>query len=202
MALEKLLKRLNHQISKVKDPTISQLLIDAETAIRNANVNVGVQEKLKEALNGQIAVFEGDEFPLFRQGEPNHELESLFTAEQATALVEALRAANARAEQSTDAMVDMGVPEKDKEAVEKMMEMTVLMERAGFIGIMESYKTARFKFPDCIEEERRTDGTIVAFNVELPDGTVVTLRNPECVEPEQAVPTSVNAPATSGDQTK
>lgn len=92
------------------------------------------------------------------------------------------------------------IPAQDTAALTHMMSMTVMMERAAFIGIMETYKSAKYKLPNCITADRNADGQITAFNVHMGGEDaqdLVTLRNPECVEQEKVVPTSVIASATA-----
>lgn len=191
----RLLKRLKHNADKIKEPTIKKLLQDAYHFVFNSeDTPSDLQTKLDEALKGQIAVFEEDDWPHFRQGAPSHELERLFTAEDAARLVATIK--EAKADEEERDYEEANPPVDDKDALKGM---TVLMERAGFMGIIWEYMTAKSKFHERITPQR-VDGRITAFDVELQDGTTVTLRNPECVDPDQVVPTSVTAGVTKTDQ--
>jgi len=187
---ERLLKRLNHNIKRIKDPTINQLLKDAAEYV-NSDSNQGTEtqelrSQLETALQGQVSCFDDGDYPAFRQGAPDSSVESLFTAQAATELVEIVKAAKAQAGDAVDTLVEMGeTPNEDKEAVSELGRMVHQFEQAGFVGILESYRTAKYKFPECVEAQRK-DGQIIAFDVTLPDDTVVTLRNPECVANETA----------------
>jgi microsomal dipeptidase-like Zn-dependent dipeptidase len=184
---ERLLKRLRHNASKVKEPTIHQLLVDSYDYINGRGEDAELRAQLEAALQGQIAVFEGDDFPTFRQGPPNPEMESLLTAEAATVLVNTLKEVRATQDEEDYQEANVEIEEEavvsteDQEALDEMHVMVQQFEQAGFIGILETYKSAKHKFPSCIEPQR-VKGEIIAFEVTLPDNTVVTLRNPECVE--------------------
>jgi len=195
---ERLLKRLKHNSEKIKDVTVKTLLADAYRFIlfNSEETLSDLQTQLDEAKKKQIAVFDGDEYPSFRQGEPNHELEELFTAEAATNVMNKLKEAHEQIDSlKANAVESKEVPEEDKDAANTMLKMTQMFEEAGYSGIVEAVNSPKGRYPPFVTPVR-ADGRIVALEVELEEGTTITLRNPECVEQESAAQIAANADVT------
>jgi hypothetical protein len=177
---ERLIKRLQHNMKRITEPTVKQLLADCLSYIGN--------ERQPDGDTRSITCLEGGQYPKFKAGVPINEGEGLVTAEYLNELVFRLKLADTGTQ-------SVQLNEKDQEAVKELTDMMLLMERASYTAVSEGYRTSRLKWPRCVTA-MRSKGVLTEFLIELEDGSSVTLRNPECVAKEQSLHTSAAANAT------
>lgn len=179
---ERLLKRLKHNVNRITEPTVKQLLADCISYLGN--------ERQPNGDTTSITQVPGLVYPAFKAGVPLTEGEILVTAEMLNGLIERLKVADF-------AIKTSNVSYKDQEPVKELTDLMLMMEKAAFIGIMETYKTQKYRFPNCVTATRE-DGEVTTLVVHFggADETAVTLRNPECIQKEEARLISAAASAT------